>query len=93
MTLAYPIVGIDVAKHSLDIAVLDAEQKCVSSPLASDEETLKKLARRLKAKGVRLVVLEATGGLEVIVMLALEAEDLSVARMRAVPRIRETLYD
>ena len=70
--LGHPIVGIDIAKHSLDIAMLDAEQKCASSSVAGDEEALKRLAQRLKAKGVRLTVLEATGGLEVGVMLALE---------------------
>ncbi len=88
MTLAYPIVGIDVAKHSLDIAMLDAEQKCASSSVAGDEEALKRLAQRLKAKGVRLTVLEATGGLEVGVMLALEAEGLGVARINP-QRVRE----
>ena len=76
MTIAYPIAGIDVAKHSLDLAVLDADQNCASSSLASDEDALKKLARRLLAKGVRLVVLEATGGLEVSVMLALRLREL-----------------
>ena len=88
MTIAYPIAGIDVAKHSLDVALLDAEQNCSTSSLASDQVELRKLARRLKAKGVRLVVLEATGGLEVGVMLALEAEGLGVARINP-QRVRE----
>ena len=88
MTLTYPIVGIDVAKHSLDIAVLDARQKCVSSSLASDEDTLRKLVKRLAAKGTGLFVLEATGGLEVGVMLAHEVEGLHVARINP-QRVRE----
>lgn len=88
MTLTYPIAGIDVAKHSLDIALLDAEQNCSSSTLASDEEGLKNLTGWLKTKGVRLVVLEATGGLEVGVMLTLEAEGLDVARINP-QRVRE----
>ncbi len=49
---------------------------------------LRKLTRRLIARGVRLVVLEATGGLEVGVMLALEAEGLRVARINP-QRVRE----
>ena len=81
MTVTYPIAGIDVAKHSLDVAVLDADQNCSTWSLASDQVELKKLARRLLARGIRLVVLEATGGLEVGVMLALEAEGLCVARI------------
>jgi len=88
MTVAYPIAGIDVAKHSLDLAVLDADQNCASSSLASDEDALKKLAQRLLAKGVRLVVLEATGGLEVAVMLALEAKGIAVARINP-QRVRD----
>lgn len=88
MTLTYPIAGIDVAKHVLDVALLDAQQNCPSSTLESDAEGLKKLAGWLKRKGVRLVVLEATGGLEVDVMLALEAEGLGVARINP-QRIRE----
>ena len=88
MTITYPIAGIDVAKHSLDLAILDAEQNCASSSLASDEDALKKLARRLSAKGVGLVVLEATGGLEVSVMLALEAEGVAVARINP-QRVRD----
>lgn len=88
MTLPYSIAGIDVAKRSLDVAVLDTEQKWTSSSLVNDEGALKKLAQRLKAKGVGLVVLEATGGLEVGVMLALEAEGLAVARVNP-QRVRE----
>jgi len=88
MTVTYPIAGIDVAKHSLDVAVLDADQNCSTWSLASDQVELKKLARRLLARGVRLVVLEATGGLEVGVMLALEAEGLCVARINP-QRVRE----
>jgi transposase len=54
-------VGIDVAKHSFDVAVGPGEQ-IVS--LSYDDEGLSQLWKRLEPLGTCAVVLEATGGLE-----------------------------
>lgn len=54
-------VGIDVAKHSFDVAVLPSQQ---SASLAYDEAGLRQLLEFLSPRGSCFVVLEATGGLE-----------------------------
>lgn len=54
-------VGIDVAKHSFDVAVLPAEQ---SASFSYDESGLRQLLEWLRPQGVCFLVLEATGGLE-----------------------------
>lgn len=54
-------VGIDVAKHSFDVAVLPGEQQ---ASLAYDDAGLRQLLDLLRPLGICLVVLEATGGLE-----------------------------
>lgn len=88
MVVPYPIAGIDVAKRSLDVAILNADGKSSSSSLASNKDELKKLVKRFKVKRVQLVVLEATGGHEIPVMLTLEAAGISVARINP-QRVRE----
>lgn len=70
------IVGIDVAKDRLDVAIR-ASGACFA--VEGSPSGLEALVGRLKPLGVHLVVLEATGGLEGIVVAALAAAELPVA--------------
>jgi transposase len=54
-------VGIDVAKHSLDAAMLPSEQ---SASFSYDDVGLQQLLDWLRPQGACFLVLEATGGLE-----------------------------
>jgi transposase len=54
-------VGIDVSKARLDVAVLPGEQ---TWSVANDDEGITQLADKLKGLSPKLVLLEATGGLE-----------------------------
>ena len=54
-------VGIDVAKHSFDVALLPTEQ---SASFSYDRDGVGELVEWLKSQGTCFVVLEATGGLE-----------------------------
>jgi len=81
MTITYPIAGIDIGKDILDISLLHANGSFEAFSFANEKASRKKLARRLKAKGVRLVVLEATGGYELPVMAALAEEGIAFARV------------
>jgi transposase len=69
-------VGIDVAKAQLDIAVRPSGPQWVTS---NDEAGIGELVGRLQVAPPALVVLEATGGLEVPVAAALAAAGLPVA--------------
>jgi transposase len=61
-------IGIDVSKASLDVAVVpDAE----TWSTANEESSIGTLVKRIKALQPRLIVLEATGGLEIPVVAAL----------------------
>jgi transposase len=69
------IVGIDISKKRLDVAVLPAnEQWAVTNAEAEREE----LAARLKVLEPRLVVVEATGGLEMPIVALLADAGLPV---------------
>jgi transposase len=70
------IVGIDVSKDRLDVAVRPSGE---SFSVERTPSGLDALAGRLRPLGVHLVVLEATGGLEGIVFAALTAAQLPVA--------------
>jgi len=69
-------VGIDVAKHKLDVAVLPARE---SFTLDYTDEGLAALVARLAALGPALVVVEATGGYERRVAGELTGAGLPVA--------------
>lgn len=69
------IVGIDVAKATLEVAILKGRQW--SRP--NTAEGTAALAAELKAVGTRLVVMEATGGLERQAAKTLAAAGISVA--------------
>src|SRR3954452_19462068 len=69
-------VGIDVAKAHLDVALRPAG---THERLTNDEDGIAHLVARLAATPPTLIVLEATGGLEVPVTAALAAAGLAVA--------------
>jgi transposase len=71
------VVGIDVAKSHVDVAVLGAT---LDAPRFENEaEAHSALAAALKPLGVALVVMEATGGYEAALACALQATGLPVA--------------
>jgi transposase len=81
-------VGIDVSKHRLDIHLRPSGE---SFTVDYGEEEVATLVARLVALAPALVVLEATGGLEVRLAAALAAAGLPVAvvnprRVRAFAR-------
>ena len=76
MDKAPTFVGIDVSKHSLDVHLRPSGE---SSTFGHDDENVAALVERLTAPGPALVVLEATGGLEVRLAAALAAAGLPVA--------------
>jgi transposase len=69
-------VGIDVAKHRLEIQVRPSGE---SFTIDHDDESVAALVERLGALTPALIVLEATGGLEVRLAAALAAAGLPVA--------------
>lgn len=80
MNVTYPIAGIDISSTRLDCAVLDAGENFEGLSFDNSKAAAKKLAKALAKKKVSLVVVEATGGYELIIMAALAAEGIPVAR-------------
>jgi transposase len=68
-------VGIDVAKAELVISVLPVGERFT---VATDERGIRTLVDRLRATSPQLVVLEATGGYELLCAAALAAAALPV---------------
>ena len=66
-------VGIDVSKAKLDVAVVPEDETWSTT---NEESGIDQLIKRLKALRPRLIVLEATGGLEIPVVAALGAAKL-----------------
>lgn len=75
MTTVTTFVGIDVAKASLDIAVRPTSEQWTVS---NDADGIAQLTNRLQKLQPTLIVLEATGGLEIPVTAALAVAGLSV---------------
>jgi transposase len=69
------IVGIDVSKDHLDVAVRPSGETFV---VERDAEGLEQLTQRLRSLSPQLVALEATGGFETIAAAALAAAELPV---------------
>lgn len=69
-------IGIDVSKSSLDICIDPAGQML---HVAYDEEGISNIVNRLKKVCPTLIVIEATGGLEVRITTELAGEGLPVA--------------
>lgn len=76
-----PVAGIDVSKHTLDIAVRsDPHQpRGTLTTIGNEAAGWRVLARRLQRANVYLVVLEATGGYEDGIARYLHAHGLTVA--------------
>jgi transposase len=70
------VVGIDVSKAMLDVAVLLSGEVL---QFTNDANGIDELGKKLKAQAVDLVVMEATGGYETAVATALVSLDLRVA--------------
>ena len=75
MTEAPVFVGIDISKARLDVAMRPLGTAC---RVDHDEAGIVTLLERLRQQPPALVVLEATGGLEVVVASALAAAELPV---------------
>lgn len=69
------LVGIDVAKAELVVATRPAGEPWA---MANDEPGVRQLAERLRGEAPELVVLEATGGYELLAVAALAAAGLPV---------------
>lgn len=81
MATADVVVGIDVAKEQLEVMVLGVAW--TAQAFANDAEGHTALAAALTPLGVRLVVLEASGGYETMAACALQAAGLAVAVINA----------
>ena len=75
-TRAQPNAGIDVSKQHLDVCVGSDDQR-----LANDAGGCNEMTAKLKAAGVDLVVVEATGGYERALVCALQSAGITVARV------------
>lgn len=87
-TSALPFVGIDVSKHSLDVAV-DGESSV--DQWLNDAQGWRKLVAQLRPLNPQLIVIEASGGIEMPVVGEMVSADLPVAvvnptRVRAFAR-------
>jgi transposase len=69
------LVGIDVAKAELVVATRPAGERWM---VENDERGVRTLVERLRGDAVELVVLEATGGYELLCVAALAAASLPV---------------
>ena len=76
MNKAQVVVGIDVSKAVLDVAVLPSGE---ALQFANDANGIEDLGRRLKSEAADLVVMEATGGYETAVATALVGSGWRVA--------------
>lgn len=77
MSATSVVVGIDVAKAHVDVAVLGAD--VAAQRFENEPEGHSALATVLEPLGVALVVMEATGGYEAALACALQAAGLPVA--------------
>ncbi len=75
MTQQSCYIGIDVAKDSLDVATIPADESA-SIPYTEAEVTA--LIKRFKKLDATLIVVEATGGYEMELVAALAAKALPV---------------
>jgi transposase len=69
-------IGIDVSKRTLDVAVRPSAERW---QVENNEAGIGELLEKLRKMEVTLIVLEATGGLEVAVTAAIAAQGIGVA--------------
>lgn len=72
------LIGIDVAKHKLDLARSD---RADTLSVENDDRAIEQLIRSLRDQPVQLIVVEATGGYEARLIDALLEAGLPVARV------------
>lgn len=84
-TLQQPYVGIDVSKERLDVATHPSPQ---SWSVANDPKGIAQLVEQLTALQPSLIVVEATGGLEMPLVAELYATHLPIALVNP-RRVRE----
>lgn len=84
------VVGIDVAKQSLEVHVRPSGE---TFRYTTDKAGLRDLVRRLKQLSPKIVVMEATGGHETVVAAALDeaAIPLAIVNPRQVRKFAEAL--
>ena len=75
-TIVEKFVGIDVSKSTLDVCIEPAVQ---TLHVSYDEAGIRQVTRRLKEVNPTLIVIEATGGLEVRIATELAGKGLPVA--------------
>jgi len=75
-TMVEKFVGIDVSKSTLDVCIEPAVQ---TLHVAYDEAGVKQIIVRLKEINPTLIVMEATGGLEIRIATELASKGLPVA--------------
>ena len=75
MSQAERVIGIDISKNLLDVAVVPETE---TWSVDNDEEGIRTLTKDAKRLRPRLIVLEATGGLETAVVALLAAARLPV---------------
>jgi transposase len=75
MSKSESFIGIDVSKNRLDVALLPDTQ---TWSCANNEEEIPGLVERLRQLSPTLIVLEATGGLETLVVAALSTAKLPI---------------
>lgn len=75
-TTSQPILGIDVSKHELELAVHGQRR---TRKFAYDEAGLADLVQAIFGQASKMIVLEATGGYERPLQTALHAAELPVA--------------
>ena len=75
MNQALMLVGVDVSKASVDVELRPSDERW---RLARDDEGTRDLVARLRALGPTLIVVEASGGLELPLVAALAAVALPV---------------
>lgn len=75
-TIVEKFVGIDVSKSTLDVCI-ELDEKMLH--VAYDEAGIKQIVDRLKEVSPTLIVIEATGGLEIRIATELASKGLQVA--------------
>jgi transposase len=79
--ISHSVAGIDVSGRVLDMAYPIKGGHFASSSFANEDDAIKKQIGALIRRGVKTVVLEATGGLELRVWRALEEAGIAVAQV------------
>ena len=78
-------VGIDVAKAGMDIAVRPTDERW---SISNDEAGIRQLVSRLKTLEPDIVVLEASGGLELPLVATLAVDGVAGSRSQPTPGAR-----